>query len=75
MEMVVPYIMGSYSSQVKGVQCDGLTYVIGQLYLSKAGKKENKKNKNKESKKIGGTLRKGTMGSRKFHLCNKAVVD
>ena len=49
--------------------------IYSLLYLSKAGKKENKKNKNKESKKIGGTLRKGTMGSRKFHLCNKAVVD
>ena len=72
MEVMVPNTTGIHSSQVKdkGVQWDNLTYVIDHVYLNKA---EEKKNKNKEDKKIGGTLRKGTMGRRKLHLNNKAV--
>lgn len=70
--MVVPNTTGIHSSQVKdkGVQWDDLTYVIDHDYLNKA---EEKRNKNKENKKIGGTLRKGTTGRRKLRLDNNAV--
>ena len=70
--MVVPNTTGIHSSQVKDkrLQWDDLTCVIDHVYLNKA---EEKKNKNKEDKKIGGNLRKGTMGRRKLHLDNKTV--